>query len=88
MNKKCHFCGNAHLKETTTQYTYPHNGKYLMVENVPYIQCEYCGEQYFQSTVLKSIENEFEQIYFHGKKVSTQITVPVEKYQEIVQENA
>ncbi len=85
MSKKCHFCGNANLKKATTQYTYPHNGQYLIVENVPCMQCEYCGEQYFQSKVLKSIENEFEQIYSHGKQVSTKITVPVEKYREIVQ---
>ncbi|KAF3981675.1 MAG: type II toxin-antitoxin system MqsA family antitoxin [Methylococcales symbiont of Hymedesmia sp. n. MRB-2018] len=85
MNKKCNFCGNANLKKTTTQYTYPHNGKYLMVENVPCEQCEYCREQYFQAKVLKSIENEFEQIYLYGKIVTTEIKIPIEKYREIAQ---
>ena len=79
----CHFCGNKNFKETTVQYTYTHNGKYLIVDNVPCKQCEYCGEQYFKSDVLKSIENEFKQIHFHGKEVRKEIRVPVEQYLEI-----
>ena len=83
MSNKCHFCGNAGFKETTVKYTYTHNNKYLIVDDVPCKQCEYCGEQYFKADVLKSIEHEFNEVHFHGKVASHEITVPMEQYKEI-----
>ncbi len=79
----CHFCGNKNFVENHVQYTYQRNGKYIMVENVPCEQCEYCGEQYFEAKVLKQIEKEFEAIYSKGKKVKKEIIIPVESFSEI-----
>ncbi len=81
--KVCHFCGNKNFKSANVQYTYKRDSRYVIVEGVPCEQCEYCGEHYFEASVLKLIEKEFEAIYFHGKEVEHQITIPVESYSEI-----
>ena len=79
----CHFCGNKNFKKETTQYTYKHSNKFLIVDDVPCEQCEFCGEQYFQADILKQIEKEFNAIYSQGKKVNKEITIPIETYSEI-----
>ena len=83
MSSKCHFCGNTNFKETTVKYTYSQNDKYLIVDNVPCKQCEYCGEQYFKAKVLKTIEREFNEVHLHGKVVRHEIRVPMEEFNEI-----
>lgn len=47
MGKICNFCGNKNFRSKCVQYIYRHNGQFLIVENVPCEECEYCGEQYF-----------------------------------------
>ena len=81
--KVCHFCGNKNFKNTKVQYTYKHNENFLIVNDVPCEQCEYCGEQYFKGSVLKQIEKEFNSIHSHGKKVKRELIVPLEQYCEI-----
>ncbi len=81
--KVCHFCGNKNFKNTQVQYTYKHDDDFLIVNDVPSKQCEYCGEQYFKGSVLKQIEKEFFSIHSHGKKVKKELIVPVEQYSEI-----
>ncbi len=80
--KKCNFCGNKHVRETQTQYIYRQNDKFLVVNNVPCEQCEFCGEQYFKAQVLKNIEHDFKRIYDAGKKTKKEVRVPVEEYFE------
>ncbi|MBT8421395.1 MAG: type II toxin-antitoxin system MqsA family antitoxin [Gammaproteobacteria bacterium] len=82
MNTKCSFCGNKHSKETKIQYIYKHDNQFLIVDDVPCEQCEYCGEQYFDGKVLEQIEEEFQRIYFHGKKPEQALTVPLERYSQ------
>lgn len=81
--KSCNFCGNKNLKNNKTDYTYKHNGKYLLIEQVPCIQCEFCGEQYFEAKVLKQIEKEFINIYNGTKKVNKEIIIPTENFSEM-----
>lgn len=57
--KHCSFCGNKHIRTLLTEYTYKHNGNYMIFNNVPSFRCEYCGEKYYESKVLKQIEREF-----------------------------
>ena len=59
MNTKCHFCGNKNFKEARVQYIYRHNNQFLIVNDVPCEQCEYCGEEYFEGKMLTQIEKEF-----------------------------
>ena len=77
--EQCSFCGNTRLKPVTTEYTYRHDGQYMIFHNVPALQCEYCGEKYFDSQTLKQIENEFMAVQ-DGKKTTREIRVPVEDF--------
>ncbi|GJQ24382.1 YgiT-type zinc finger domain-containing protein [Candidatus Brocadia sapporoensis] len=85
--KVCHFCGNKNLRKAQVQYTYRYNDNFLIVNDVPCEQCEFCGEQYFKGSVLKQIEKEFFSIYSHGKKVKKELIVPVEQFSEIHSSN-
>ena len=67
--KSCSFCGNKNIKAILTEYTFKHDGKYMIFNNVPSLQCEYCGEKYFESNILKQIESEFIAVQ-NGKKVT------------------
>ncbi len=81
--KVCSFCGNKNFRERRVQYIYKHNDQFLVVNNVPCEECEYCGEQYFKAEVLKKIEEDFNAIYQSGKKAKKEVKVPVEEYIEI-----
>lgn len=82
MNTKCNFCGNKNFSERKVQYIYKHDNKFLIVNDVPCEQCEYCGEQYFDGKVLRHIEEEFQRIYIHGKTPKQEVRVPIEIYPE------
>jgi len=83
MKSICSFCGNKNFRKTCVQYIYRHDGKFLVVNNVPCDECEFCGEQYFQADSLKKIEQEFKAIYKHGKKALKELTVPIEEFVSI-----
>ena len=83
MKKTCNFCGNRNFSSHDVQYIYKRDERFLVVNNVPCEECDYCGEQYFKATVLKKIEKDFESIYSAGKKVKKRIRVPVEEFVEI-----
>ncbi len=83
MTKICHFCGNRNFKNSEVQYIYKHNDKFLIINDVPCLQCEYCGEQYFKGDVLENIEKEFNEIHSLGKEVRKEIPVPIEQYAEL-----
>ena len=83
MVKVCNFCGNKNFREKHVQYIYKHDNQFLVVDNVPCEECEYCGEQYLKAEVLKKIEENFGAIYFSGKKAKKEVTVPVEEFAEI-----
>ena len=80
--KTCNFCGNKNIKKSETEYTYNKDGKYFIISNVPCHKCEYCGEQYFEVSVLKQIEKEFSNIYNGNKKINKEIVIPTENYHE------
>jgi YgiT-type zinc finger domain-containing protein len=81
--EQCHFCGNKNFRDTKCQYTYQRDGKFLMVDQAPCRQCEYCGERYFAAEVLKKIEQEFEAIHLHGKKPHGELIIPLQPFKEI-----
>lgn len=80
MKKVCNFCGNKNFNKKLVQYIYKHDEKFLVVNNVPCEECEYCGEQYFEARVLKKIEKDFQDIHFAGKKAQREVKVPVEEF--------
>ena len=83
MRKICSFCGNKNFKEMLVQYIYRHDEKFLVVNNVPSEECEYCGERYFKASALKKIEKDFFKIYASGKKAKKEVMVPVEEFVEL-----
>jgi YgiT-type zinc finger domain-containing protein len=83
MKKVCNFCGNKNFTEKNVQYIYRHQNQFLLVNNVPCEECEYCGEQYFKAEVLKKIEKSFGEIILSRKKAKREIKVPVEEFAEI-----
>ncbi len=83
MDKVCNFCGNKNFRMKKVQYIYRHDDKYLIVNDVPCEECEYCGEQYFKAQSLKKIEADFNKIYISGKKPKKKIQVPVEEFMDI-----
>ena len=78
--KQCPFCGNKHLTTTSTQYIYRHGDRFLVVNSVPCLTCDYCGEQYFAADVLKKIEQEFFAIAKARKAPQRMIEVPMEDF--------
>lgn len=83
MSKVCNFCGNKNFKIKQVQYIYKHEGKVLVVNDVPCEECEFCGEQYFEAKVLKKIENDFNEINSLKRKAKRKIEVPVEEFEEV-----
>jgi len=83
MKKVCNFCRNKNFREKQVQYIYRHNGQFLVVNNVPCEECEFCGEQYFKAIVLKKIEKDFKEIFISGKKTKKEVRVPVEDFSSI-----
>ena len=83
MNKICSFCGNKNFRIKKVQYIYRHDGNFLIVNDVPCEECEYCGEQYFKADVLKKIEKDFMEIYSTGREPKYTIQIPVEEFVEI-----
>ncbi len=83
MNRICNFCGNKNFRDRQVQYIYKHNDHFLIVNDVPAEECEYCGEQYFKVGVLKKIESDFMKIHSARKKSKKLIRIPVEEFAEL-----
>lgn len=81
--KVCNFCGNKNFREKKVQYIYKHDDLFLLVNNVPCEECEFCGEQYFKAEALKKIEKNFNEIYTSGKRAKKEIKVPIEEFVDI-----
>jgi len=81
--KVCNFCGNKNFRGKHVQYIYKYNDRFLVVNNVPCEECEYCGEQYFKAEDLKKIEEDFKAIYVFGKKAKKETAVPIKEFAEI-----
>ena len=62
---------------------YRHDGKFLVVNNVPCEECTYCGERYYEANTLKNIEREVMDIQHGRKKVKTEVSVPIENFAEV-----
>ncbi|MTW22737.1 YgiT-type zinc finger protein [Allochromatium palmeri] len=81
MAEQCSFCGNTHLTPKTTRYIHQQNGELLFVEQVPCLECDYCGEQYFEIDVLKQIEADHRAIVEHRKSPRRFVQVAVQEFE-------
>jgi YgiT-type zinc finger domain-containing protein len=80
MTEQCAFCGHQHLKPTTTRYIHQLKDELLIMDDVPCLTCEYCGEHYFEAAVLKKIEAEHNAIITHQKPPTWVKLVSVESF--------
>jgi YgiT-type zinc finger domain-containing protein len=80
MAEQCPFCGHNKMTEKNVEYLYRAKEQLMVVTDVPCLECEFCGEQYFEANVLKRIETDFHAIKNSVKKPVKTIQVPVETY--------
>jgi len=80
MSDSCVFCGHKHLDKKTTRYIYQKKKDLLVVENVPCLECAFCGEQYFDAVVLQKIENDFNAILNDKKQPLNFMKVAIEDF--------
>lgn len=71
----CFRCGNE-LTERRIMLHRKINGKWYMVEDVPALTCENCGEQYFDGPLMLKIDRMLRK----GASIDREITVPVVKF--------
>ncbi|MEO5369294.1 MAG: YgiT-type zinc finger protein [Magnetococcus sp. DMHC-1] len=71
------------MADKQVEYLYRSGERFLVVTDVPCLECEFCGERYFEAVVLKKIERDFLAIQNTGKKPMKTILVPVEAYADL-----
>ena len=54
---KCTSCKNGDMKESTTNYFTELNNCYVIIENVPCLKCDQCGEEYINASVAEKIDD-------------------------------
>lgn len=80
MPEQCAFCGNKHLTKKSTRYLHQRDQDMLFVENVPCMECDFCGEQYFDIQVLRKIKADHQDITAHRKQPDRFVRVAVEEF--------
>lgn len=83
MVEKCPFCSNTQMTSKRTRYIYHHGDRFMIVNDVPCLECDYCGEEYFEAAVLKKIECDFQDIEAATKRPQQVIEVAVEDFAAI-----
>lgn len=83
MSQQCSFCGHAHLNEQRTRYIHQAGDDMLIVEDVPCLECEYCGEQYFAIATLKTIEADHDALAAKRKRPRRTLQVAVEEFRSL-----
>ena len=88
MAGQCPFCGHRNMTAKQVEYLYRSGERFMMVTDVPCLECEFCGEQYFAAAILKRIETDFHAMQNSGKRPTRIIQVPVEVFSEIAEMGA
>ena len=81
MTEQCLFCSHRNMADKHVEYFYRSGERFLVVTDVPCLECEFCGEHYFEAAVLKKIERDFVAIQNTDKKPMKTITVPVDAFE-------
>jgi YgiT-type zinc finger domain-containing protein len=83
MSQQCNFCGHAHLVPKQIRYIHQLGDDMLIVDDVPCLECEYCGEPYFAIDILKKIEADHAALADHSKQPARTLQVAVEDYRSL-----
>ena len=54
---KCLSCGMEEMKESKNTYFAQLTNCYVIIENVPCLECSQCGEIYYKASVLENIDD-------------------------------
>lgn len=54
---RCLCCKNGNMKDSTNTYFAQINGCYVIIENVPCMKCDQCGEIHYGVSVLEKIDD-------------------------------
>ncbi|MDO9565424.1 MAG: YgiT-type zinc finger protein [Candidatus Desulfaltia sp.] len=73
---KCYLCSGEMKKEMVAITRYK-NDYYYLIEDVPAMVCEQCGEKWFSMNTVVNMDKMMEKPLDPGEKY---ITVPVRKY--------
>jgi len=75
----CEFC-DGKMEERVIQARFHFKGQTIYVERVPAWVCIKCGEQYFDATVYKRLE----EIAEHRNRISKTICFPLAEYDMVL----
>ena len=53
----CLSCKYGDIKESTTTYFSKSNNCYIIIENVPCLKCDQCGDEFFIASVAEKIDD-------------------------------
>lgn len=67
----CMSCKTGQMKNGTTTYFAQLNTGYVIIENVPCLKCDQCGEEFFYASVAEKIDD----ILDHIEKIASKIFI-------------
>lgn len=59
---RCLSCKTGTVTEATTTYFSQIKNCYVIIENVPGMKCEQCGEEFFSTSILEHIDGILERL--------------------------
>lgn len=66
---RCLTCKNGTMNESVTTYFAQLNNCYVIIENVPCMKCEQCGEEFYTASVLEKIDDILDQLVKIASKI-------------------
>lgn len=66
---KCTSCKYGDMTESKTTYFGQLKNCYVIIENVPCLKCEQCGEEYFVASVAEKIDGILESLEKIASKI-------------------
>jgi YgiT-type zinc finger domain-containing protein len=66
---KCLSCKTGDMKESVTTYFAQLNNCYVIIENVPCMKCDQCGDEFFSASVVEKIDDMIDQLEKIASKI-------------------
>ena len=66
---KCMSCKTTEMVETNAAYFAQLNDCYIIIENVPCLKCEGCGETFYTTSVMEKIDAILEKVEKLASKI-------------------
>lgn len=66
---RCLTCKNGSMKPSSTAYFAQLKNCYVIIENVPCMKCEQCGEEFFTAPVLEKIDDMLDRLEQIASKI-------------------